>query len=41
MAYHEDFALPTELLEQVSQQGLGILPELIRVTLNNAMLAER
>jgi len=28
-------------LEQVSQQGLDVLPELIRVIVNNAMLAER
>jgi transposase-like protein len=41
MTYREDFTLPAELLEQVSQQGLDILPELIRVIVNNAMLAER
>lgn len=41
MTYREDFTLPVELLEQVSQQGLDILPELIQVIVNNAMLAER
>jgi len=41
MTYREDFTLPGELLEQVSQQGLDILPELIRVIVNHAMLAER
>jgi putative transposase len=41
MTYREDFTLSAELLEQVSQQGLDILPELIRVIVNNAMLAER
>lgn len=41
MTYREDFTLPAELLEQVSAQGLGILPELLRVILNQAMLAER
>jgi len=41
MTYHEDFTLPTELLEQVQQQGLDVLPELIRVIINLAMQAER
>jgi len=41
MTYREDFTLPTELLEQVSQQGFDILPELIRIVVNAAMQAER
>ena len=41
MTYREDFTLPAEWLEQVSSQGLDILPELIRVILNTAMQAER
>ena len=41
MTYREDFTLPTELLEQVQEQGLDVLPELIRVILNAAMQAER
>jgi transposase-like protein len=41
MTYREDFTLPAELLQQVQEQGLEILPELIRVILNTAMLAER
>jgi putative transposase len=41
MTYQEDFTLPTELLEQVSQQGFDILPELIRIVVNAAMQAER
>ena len=41
MTYGEDFTLPAELAEQVQQQGLDVLPELIRVLLNHAMLAER
>jgi len=41
MTYREDFTLPTELLEQVKEHGLDILPELIRVILNTAMQAER
>jgi transposase-like protein len=41
MTYREDFTLPAELLEQVQEQGLDVLPELIRVIINTAMLAER
>jgi putative transposase len=41
MTYREDFTLPAELLEQVSQQGFDILPELIRIVVNAAMQAER
>jgi len=41
MTYQEDFTLPTELLEQVSQQGFDILPELIRIVVNAAMQVER
>jgi len=41
MTYREDFTLPAELLEQVKEQGLDVLPELIRVILNTAMQVER
>ena len=41
MTYREDFTLPTELLEQVSQHGFDVLPELIRIVVNAAMQAER
>ncbi len=41
MTYREDFTLPAELVEQVQQQGLEVLPELIRVIINTAMQAER
>ena len=41
MTYHKDFTLPAELLEQVQEQGLDVLPELIRIVLNAAMQAER
>jgi len=41
MTYRGDFTLPAELLEQVSRQGLDVLPELIQVIVNNAMLVER
>jgi putative transposase len=41
MTYREDFTLPAELLERVSQEGFDILPELIQVIINAAMQAER
>ena len=41
MTYREDFTLPAELLEQVQEQGLDVLPELIRVIINTAMQVER
>jgi putative transposase len=41
MTYRKDFTLPPELMEQVSKQGLDILPELIQVVINAAMQAER
>jgi putative transposase len=41
MTYQNDFTLPTELLEQVAEQGLDFLPELIRIVINNAMQVER
>jgi putative transposase len=41
MTYREDFTLPAELLERVSQQGFDILPELIQMVINAAMQSER
>jgi transposase-like protein len=41
MTYQDDFTLPTELLEQVAEQGLDFVPELIRVVINTAMQIER
>jgi len=41
MTYRNDFTVPAELMEQVQEQGLDILPELIRIILNAAMQAER
>ncbi len=41
MTYRSDFTLPAGLVEEVSQQGLEILPELIRVIINMAMQAEQ
>lgn len=41
MTHQDDFTLPTELLEQVAEQGLDFLPELIRIVINTAMQVER
>ena len=41
MTYRQDFTVPAELMEQVQEQGLDILPDLIRIVLNAAMQAER
>lgn len=41
MTYKADCTLPDEILKQVAEQGLEILPELIRIVINAAMQAER
>lgn len=41
MTYREDFTLPAEIMERVQEQGLEVLPELIRIVINAAMQAER
>jgi putative transposase len=41
MTYRQDFTLPTEFMERVTEHGLEILPELIRIVVNAAMQAER
>ena len=41
MTYQSDCTLPDELLEQIADQGLDILPELIRTVINSAMQIER
>ena len=41
MTHQYDCTLPSELLEQVAEQGLDYLPELIRIVINTAMRAER
>ena len=41
MTYQDDFTLPTELLEQLAEQGLDFLPEIIRIIINTAMQVER
>lgn len=41
MTYRSDFTLPSDLLEQIAEQGFEALPELIRIVVNAAMEAER
>ena len=41
MTYQDDFTLSAALLEQLSTQGLGTLPDLFPVLLNAAMQIER
>jgi len=41
MTYHNDFTLPSELLEQIASEGLDFIPTLIEIFLNAAMQAER
>jgi len=41
MTYTTDCTLPDELLEQITEQGLDVLPELIRTIINTAMQIER
>ena len=40
MTYQQDCTLPADLLQQVSEQGLDVLPDLIRTIINAAMQAE-
>jgi len=40
MTHQNDCTLPSELLEQVAEQGVDYLPELIRIVINTAMQAE-
>lgn len=41
MTYETDCTLPEELLEQIAQQGLDVLPAIIRTVINTAMQIER
>lgn len=41
MTYQKVFTLPIELLEQIANEGFGVLPELIRQVINTAMQLER
>ena len=41
MTYPTNYALPTELLEQIASDGLEAIPEMLRIVINTAMQAER
>ncbi len=41
MTYEADCTLPEELLEQIAQQGLDVLPDVNRTVINTAMQIER
>lgn len=41
MTRPSDFTLPTLLLDQINEFGLDAIPELMRILINTAMLAER
>lgn len=41
MTYQDDCTLPEEILEQIAAEGLDVLPELIRILVNEAMRLER
>ncbi len=41
MTYQDNCTLPTELLEQIAEQGLDAIPEMMRTLINAAMHMER
>lgn len=41
MTYQNNCTLPNELLEQIAEQGLDVIPEMIRTLINAAMQLER
>ena len=41
MTYRSDYTIPSELLEQICEEGFDALPELLRIVLNTAMQIER
>ena len=41
MTYKSDRTLPDELLDQIAEQSLDVLPELIRTVIKVAMQIER
>lgn len=41
MTYQHNCTLPNELLEQIAEQGLDVIPEMIRTLINAAMQLER
>jgi transposase-like protein len=41
MTHQENYNLSTSMIEELAQNGLEVIPELVRVILNNVMQAER
>lgn len=41
MSYQPELTIPNDLLEAITEQGLDVLPELVRVLVNEAMRIER
>ena len=41
MTYIGDYTLPQELLEEISEEGFDVLPQLITTVINTAMRLER
>ena len=41
MTYQSEYSIPDDLLEEIAEQGLQIVPELIRTLVNAAMQLER
>ena len=41
MTYQPEYSIPDDLLEEIAEQGLDIVPELIRTVINAAMRIER
>ena len=41
MTHQENYNLSTSIIEELAQNGLEVIPELVRVILNSVMQAER
>ena len=41
MTHQENYNLSTSMIEELAQNGLKVIPELVRVILNNVMQVER
>jgi hypothetical protein len=41
MTYQNNCTLPKEMLEQIAEQGLDVIPEMMRTLINAAMQMER
>jgi len=41
MTHQENYNLSTSMIEELAQNGLEVIPELVRVILNSVMQAER